>query len=178
MPQGKLYDVITLKELFSSSTAGNIPILLDVQHDDLVWEDEGYGQENGHLRLINSTTAVMYAGHKYLPGFFQYTLPSEDGSKISNTSITISAIDGRVIEMIRKIYSPPKAVVEAYFSMIGETEFVFRKLNHYEFQMNDVQWNEQTAKWNLEFDPTLQLSIPVDKGTISRCPSAFVEKSL
>ncbi|MCQ2086558.1 MAG: hypothetical protein MJZ37_00580 [Bacilli bacterium] len=170
--QGKQIETLTLQELFSSSTEGTFPFLIDIQHDELVWSDQSFGQENGHFRLINSTTAVRHNGKKYLPAVFSCTLPSEDGQKIGNTSITVSAIDRRIIEMIRTINTNPRCVLEAYFAKISDTEFVFNKLNHYEFEMTSVNWDNQTAKWNLVFDPAMQLSVPVDLGTKTRCPAA------
>lgn len=174
MAQGRNIETATLEELFSSSTEGSIPVLIDIKHDAIVWSDDA--QEDGHLRLINSTTAVKYKGNKYLPCVFTFVPPSEDGSKISGASITISSIDTRVIQMIRRIPSPPIAVIEAFFSKISDTEFMFSKLYHYEFQFNTVTWDNTTAKWNLVFDPTMETNVPKDLATPSRCPAVYEER--
>lgn len=177
MPQGKKnIDTLTIKELFSSKTDGSIPVLLDIQHDEIVWQDADTEQERGHLRLINSTTAVRYAGHKYLPAYFSYVMPKEDGSTIGNTSITISSIDRRVIEVIRSINSNPMCTIEAFYTKLSDSEFMFSKLNHYDFEMTSVSWDDTTAKWSLVFDPASQINIPIDLGTKTRCPADNTEK--
>lgn len=176
MSQGKQIETLTLEELLGSSTEGSIPILLDIRHDELVWNDGSLEQENGHFRLINSTTAVKFNGHKYYPAVFDCNMPTEDGNKVGNTSITVSSIDRRVVEIIRSITTNPTCVIEAYFTKINDSEFMFSKLNHYEFQMTSVTWDDTTAKWNLVFDPSMQINIPVDVGTKSRNPAAVVEE--
>lgn len=179
MSQGKTIESITLEALFSSSDDGFIPVLIDIQHDAIYWgdvvmEDGEVGdgiQVNGHMRLINSKTAVKYSGHKYLPCNFNFSKPSEDGQKISNTSITISAIDQRIIEVIRKLRSAPIAIIEAYYTKMNDVEFAFRRLNSYTFQMSTVSWDNKTAKWTLVYDPVSQTNVPRAKGTKTRCPS-------
>lgn len=158
---------IAMTELFGSSTDGNIPVLIDITHDALVIE----GQDNGHLRLINSTAAVRYKNKKYIPCSFQVSLPSEDGKKIGNASVSISAIDQTIIEVIRSLRSSPRAVIEDFFTKIDEDRFLFSKIGHYEFEMNSVSWDEKAAKWNLIFDPVSQSTVPRALGTKTRCPS-------
>lgn len=173
MPQGRNIESTTLEELFSSSTSGSLPILIDIRHDALKWQDKSLEQEDKHMRLINAPTAVRYNGKKYLPAVFSYTLPTEDGTKIGNTSITISAIDRRVVELIRSIKTYPIAVIEAFFTKIDGNSYAFSRLYHYEFQMRDVTWDDSTAKWNLVFDPVMQMNVPKDLGTKSRNPGVL-----
>lgn len=175
MPQGRNIESITLQELFASSTAGSLPILIDIRHDALKWSDPSLQQEDGHMRLINAPTAVRYNNKRYLPSVFTYTMPTEDGSKVGNSSITISAIDKRIIELIRSIKTYPIAVIEAFFTQPTDNTYVFSRLYHYEFQMKDVTWDNTTAKWNLVFDPVMQMNVPKDLGTKSRNPGVLVE---
>lgn len=181
MPQGRSIESTTLQELFGESTSGSLPILIDIRHDALKWSsinEDGVSdlqQEDGHLRLINASTTVRYNGKRYLPSNFAYTLPSEDGAKISQTSITISAVDKRVVELIRSIRTSPTAVIESFFTKPTETTFAFSRLCHYEFLMKDVSWDDVTAKWSLVFDPVMQINVPKDLGTKSRNPAVLVE---
>lgn len=175
MPQGRNIESTTLEELFSSSTAGSLPILIDIRHDALKWKDSSLEQEDRHMRLINAPTAVRYNGHKYLPAVFGYTMPTEDGTKVGNSTITISAIDQRVVELIRSIRTPPVAVIEAFFTKPTEDSFAFSRLYHYEFEMRDVTWDATTAKWILVFDPVMQINVPKDLATRSRVPAVLVK---
>ena len=172
--QEKQIEAITVEELLKPQTDGTIPVLIDIRHEDIVWAENtkeySGDQENGHLRLINANYPVMYNGHKYMPSVFSFTMPSEDGRKVGSTNITISAIDKRIIEIIRSVSTKPKAVIEAFFTRQGN-EVLFSKLYKYEFEMDSVSWNGVSAKWTLIFDPTMQLNVPRDLATQSRCPS-------
>lgn len=161
----------TLAELFDRASDGNIPVLVDIQHEGIIWADDEPEQENGHLRLVNNNAKVKYNGKTYYPAYFSFRLPSEDGQKVGNTSVTISAIDQRVIELIRSIGSMPRCVFEAFYSRINGTQIAFSRLYHYEFLMDSVVWDGVTAKWNLVFDPAMQLNVPRDLATVNRCPS-------
>ena len=115
----------------------------------------------------------MYEGKKYIPCYFSFEVPSEDGQKVGDTSITISAIDQRIIEIIRSIKSKPTATVIAAFAKINDTKIMFSKLYHYRFDMSNANWDGITAKWNLTFDPMMKQNVPVDKATAQRCPAAY-----
>ena len=170
----KKIESITIEELMRPNTDGSIPVLIDVQHKDISWAENtaNYAgeQENGHLRLINANYPVRYNGHKYMPSVFSFTMPSEDGVKVSSTTITISAVDRRVIEIIRSVKTKPRAIIEAFF-VKDDNIVTFSKLYKYEFEMSSVSWDGISAKWNLEFDPVMQLNIPRDLATSARCPA-------
>lgn len=168
MPK-KTVEVATIEELFSSSTDGSIPVLLDIEHQDIIWQDADLEQDNGHLRLINAPYSVRYEGKKYLPSYFEFSMPSEDGKTISSTSVTISAIDQRIISVIRSVNDKPTVTFHAFFTK-KDNLITFSKLFKYKFQMDSVSWNGISAKWNLIFDPTMQLQVPRDVGTSLRCP--------
>lgn len=179
MASEKSIQTMTLKELFASTTDGTFPILIDIQSDQIVWNYSGnesdyrHRQENHHLRLINSNAAVVCNGYLYEPAVFTCEMPSEDGSKVGNMSITISAIDQRIIEIIRSITSKPSAFIDSFFTKISDSQYIFSKMYHYEFQMTSVTWDNVTAKWNLVFDPSMQVNVPRDTGTALRCPAIY-----
>lgn len=169
--QGRSLEIETLKELFDQNQSGNIPVLVEIKHPEIKWKDNSQEQENGYLRLINAPMAVMFNGHKYLPSVFQFSIPKEDGSKVGDTSITISSIDQRIIEVIRAIKTNPIATIEAFYSKISDDEYMFSKLYHFEFKMGSCSWDDVTAKWTLEYDPAMQINVPKDKATTFRCPA-------
>lgn len=175
MEQGKRINTVALKELFDENTGGAIPILADIQHDHIKWTDNTHEQEDGHLRIINDMAAVKYKGQRYIPASFSFTLPSEDGKKISNTTITVSSIDQRIIEIIRGINSaPPILTINAVFGkqeIEGRTGYTFHDLGEYKFSMTNCRWNGLTAQWDLVFDSVMQLNVPVDMGTVYRNPA-------
>lgn len=163
-------ETVTLQELFNGTSDGEIPILIDIYHPDIVWEDESTGQEQEHLRLINNNLSVKYDGKKYLPSHFSFVLPGVDGKKIENSSITISAIDKRVVDVIRSIKDRPVCTVEAFYTKLSDTRFSFSKLYKFKFQMSSVSWNGVSAKWELIADPANNVNLPRDLATITNCP--------
>jgi len=173
----KKLESVTLQSLFEESRSGSLPVLMDIEHDLIQWGDDDLEQENGHLRLINSNTPVIFNGHRYLPAYFQFILPQEESNKIGQTSITISALDKRVVEIIRSINSAPKATIEAMYANINEYEFVFSRRYRYEFAMDRVNWDASTAKWNLIYDKTMQNNIPRDLATASRVPGVTADEA-
>ncbi len=174
MNQGKNIPVVTIKELMEQSTSSSIPILIDIQHDSITW-DEGDDQEDGHLRLVNDTVAIKYKGDDdsiktYYPANFIFTQPTEDGKTVGNTKVTISAIDQRIINVIRSITSKATAKFVAFFAK-QDSNYYFQKLYNYEFEMQSVTWDGITASWNLVFDPVAKMNVPKDLGTTKRFPS-------
>lgn len=174
---GKHIESVALKELFEQDTSGNIPILLDIEHDEIRWGENDLEQEDKHLRIINNTLPVKYDNKRYLPSYFSFEAPQEDGQKVGSASITISAIDQRIIEIIRSISSKPKATVIAAFNQVAENKIVFSKLYNYTFEMSNCTWDGISAKWNLTFDPAMQRNVPVDKANSIRCPAAYAQNS-
>ena len=174
----KTIEATTLEELFKRETDGSIPVLMDIEHDDIDWgeierSDGTVGdleQENGHLRLINAPYSVKYQDKKYLPAYFSFTMPTEDGKSIGQTSVTISAIDQRIINVIRSIDDKPTATFVALFAR-NDSTISFSKLYKYVFEMDSVTWDGVSAKWNLIFDPAMQVQVPRDTATTLRCPS-------
>ena len=213
MTQGRTIETVTLEELFAEQTNGVLPILADIQHDGIIWTDGSTEQENGHLRLINDTVPVRYNGYKYMPAYFEFTQPQEDGKKVGSTNITVSAIDQRSQEIIRSINDTrPTLVIETFYckmngykqiteetklqmyykdeygeyketddfiegnTYIQQTAYQFSKLNHYEFEMSQANWDNVTAKWTLTYDPVMQVNVPIDAATELRCPAVNTGK--
>lgn len=170
----KKIESATIAELLRPDTDGSIPVLLDIYHKDIEWGDLDNEQEAGHLRLINANYSVKYNGHSYMSSVFTFSPPQEDGKKVGNANITISAIDKRIIEIIRSVSSKPVATIEAFF-VKNDNEVSFSRLFNYEFEMTSVSWDGISAKWNLVFDPVSILNIPRDLATQARCPAVVKE---
>ena len=170
-------EAATSEELFKQDTDGCIPLLVDITDDNIIWNSPDSLDENGHLRLVYGNIPMIYEGKKYRPANFSFEPPSEDGVKVGSASVTISAIDQRVTEIIETIESSPHLTVIAAYSKMGDEEFVFSKLYHYEFTMGSVQWDGITAKWNLTYDSAMEQNCPVDMATEARCPAAYDQNS-
>lgn len=172
-------DVVTMKDLWDKDTDGYLPILLEIYNPDIVWTDkekEVYGQEDSYVRFIADDIKVVYKGHTYLPCTFEYKPPETDGAKIGTASITISALDVRVKQVIRSIMLPSEVTVVALFgkqTKDNSNGFIYKfvELNTLSFTMSTASANKTTVTFNLEYDRSLQQQVPYDMATQERVPA-------
>lgn len=173
---------VVLDSMEQKSDSIFLPILLDITHPEIVWGDvPGMDlQQDGHLRLVNDVRGVRYKGddlepHYYAPCNFSIKMPKEDGKNKGVASATISAVDGRVIEVIRSVSEDIMCQVVAFYAKItnesNTVQYVFSKLYGKKFEMGGVTWTSTSAEWSLDPDKIMDLNIPRDKGSIFRFPS-------
>lgn len=170
----KRIETIAMEEIFKQNMEGFLPVLVDIFSPDIKWQGSDDKQENCHLRLVNDTSDIVYKGKTYAASCFNFTPPTEDGKKIEGASITISAIDQRVIELIRLAEIDCKiSIVASFAKQVDDegTKFYFTEMQNFTFTMKNVTWNRTTAQWTLVFDETMQLNIPRDLATEIKCPS-------
>lgn len=169
----KNIEAATLEELYAQNTDGFLPILVEIQDDNIIWQTKDAYDEDGYLRLVSGNIPVMFEGKKYRPAVFVFEPPSEDGKKVGNTNITISAVDRKVVEIIEQIETKPNVRIVAAYCKTNDEEIIFSKIYHYNFTMGSVQWDGVTAKWQLTFDTAMEQNAPVDLATEARCPAAY-----
>ena len=159
-----------------------LPVLLDITHPEIVWGETAGSdiQQDGHLRLVNDVRGIRYKGddsepHYYAPCDFSVKMPKEDGKTKATASATISAVDGRVIEVIRSIKEDLSCQVIAFYAKItnenNAVQYVFSKLYGKKFHMGSVTWTSTSAEWVLDPDKIMELNMPRDKGSIFRFPA-------
>lgn len=177
-----------LESSAQETDASFLPVLLDIRHSGIYWgsqtEEGGTSQENGHLRLINDVRGVKYKGddpvpHWYAPCTFSFKPGKDDGKNKANASITISAADSRIIEVIRSIEEDLMCQVVALYGKVknndGKVSYAFTKVYGKEFEMTSVDWDGISAQWTLNPDSTLDMNTPRDKGSLFRFPSITVK---
>jgi len=182
-PKRPLNEVV-LDEIAQQNQPVFLPILIDIRHNKITWSDAGLPgmprQEDGHLRLVNNIQGLMYKGddreaHYYAPCSFAFKPGKEDGKSKSNATIGISAVDYRIIEVIREVDENLTCQIVAMFSKIvnseGRTAYTFSKLYGKLFEMTSVSWDGVTASWQLDPDSTLDMNAPRDKGSYFRFPA-------
>lgn len=178
----------TFEGMSQKSESIFLPVLLDIMHPDIYWEyPESEDpevlkkrQQNGHLRLVYDPKGMMYKGDNdapvwYAPCFFSIKMPKEDGKSKGDTTISISCVDSRIIEVIRSIDEDLTCHIDALYSKInsenGKVRYTFTKLHGRNFEMGDVTWDGLQAQWNLNPDSIMDLNIPKDMGSRFRLPS-------
>lgn len=181
-PKRKISTVV-LDSMNQRSDSIFLPVLLDITHPEIVWGDVIEGdsiQQDGHLRLVNDVRGVRFKGndletHYYAPCNFSIKLPKEDGKNKGVATATISAVDGRIIEVIRSVSEDIECQVIAFYAKIKNendaVQYVFSKLYGKKFQMGGVTWTSTSAEWTLDPDKIMDLNIPRDKGSMFRFPA-------
>lgn len=171
----KNIQTVALEELWNQNTEGHLPVLLEIFNPDIKWGDDELEQENMYLRVIDDSNPVIYQGKKYIPARFDFTPPEETGKTIGNASITLSAIDSRVVQMLRSIELQCQVTVMAMFAKkttsSGSTTYMFYPLDHLRTKMDSANYNRVTAQLNLVFKDVLKLNVPRDKATKNQLPS-------
>lgn len=171
----KNIQTVAMEEIWKKSSDGHIPVLLEIFNPDLRWNDGSLEQENMYLRVIDDSNPVIYKGKKYIPACFEFTPPEEDGKTIGQASITLSAIDSRVVQMLRSIELQCDVKVMAAFMKItkenGGITYKFYPIEELCARMPSANYNRATAQLTLAFKDVLKLNVPRNIATKNRLPS-------
>lgn len=175
----KNINVIAMDELWKDDTDGHIPILMEIFNPDIKWEDGSFEQENMYLRVIDDSNPVMYKGKKYLPCKFNYTPPEENGKDLGQASIIVSAIDTRIVEILRSVDVECDVKVVAAFAKkvtVNEnnkeiTTYRFFPLDELSAKMQSATYSRATAQLNLVCKDVLKLNVPRNVATKDKIPS-------
>lgn len=179
----KNIQTVALEELWKDSTDGHMPILVEFFNPDLKWKDGSSEQENMYLRVINDSNPVIYKNKKYLPCKFNYTPPEENGKTIGQASITISAIDTRVVQMLRSCQVESEITVVAVFakktivteSGVDRTTYKFYPLDELKSKMESANYSRTTAQLNFVYKDVLKLNVPRNIATRDKIPSVNID---
>lgn len=171
----KNIQTVALEELWKQNTEGHVPVLLEIFNPDIKWNDNSLEQENMYLRVIDDSNSVIYKGKRYLPASFNFTPPEENGKTVGQASITLSAIDDRVVQMLRSIELQCDITVMAMFAKqvttTGGYTYKFLPLDNLKSRMPSATYDRITAQLNLVYKDVLKLNVPRDRATKNQLPS-------
>lgn len=171
----KNIQTVAMEEIWKQNTNGYIPVLLEIYNPDIKWEDDSLEQENMYLRVINDSNPVVYKGKKYIPARFEFTPPEEDGKTVGNASIQLSAIDTRVVQLLRSIELQCDMTVMAFFAKVqsssGSIVYKFLPLENFHAKLNSSSYSRVSAQLQLSFKDVLRLNVPRDTATKNYLPS-------
>lgn len=167
---GKVIQTAVTEELWKSHVDGWFPVLAEIYNPDLKWQDSSLGQDNMYLRVISDSNAVVYRGKKYLPCRFTYTPPEKNGKQVGQASITISALDSRIVQMLRSVEIQCEITVVAGFVKSGSV-YRFIPLDTFRGTVSSASYNRTTAQLDLTYKDVLTLNVPKDIMTKDMLPS-------
>lgn len=167
---GKNIQTVALEEIWQKNIDGFMPVLLEIYNPDLKWADGSTGQDNMYLRVINDSNAVKYRGKQYIPCAFTYTPPEKTGKSIGQAEISISAIDSRVMQMLRSVEVPCEVTVVAGF-VKNESTYKFIPLDRLKATVGSASYDRTTARLSLTYKDVLTLNVPKDTVTKDMLPA-------
>jgi hypothetical protein len=170
----KTIQSVALEEIWKQNSDGYMPVLLEIYNPDIKWNDKSLAQEDMYLRVIDDSNPVVYKGKKYLSCRFEYTPPEEDGKKLGQASINISAIDSRVTQMLRSIELQCEVKVVAAFAKNGNV-YKFLPIDYLTAKMPTATYDRITATLSLINKDVLSLNVPRDIATKNTLPSVDVD---
>lgn len=171
----KQIQTVAVKELWNKDTEGYIPVLLEIYNPDIRWDDDSFEQENMYLRVVNDSNNVKYNGKKYLASSFSFKPPEQNGTKTSSATLTLSAIDSRVVQLLRSVSLVCEVTVVSAFAKTGSS-YVFYPLDKYKLLMKSATYSRITAELSLCVDEVWTMNVPRDIATKDRFPSVNVNE--
>jgi hypothetical protein len=129
-------------------------VLLTIQHNDL----------EQPIRVVNNTEQIVSRGQTYVGFPFDFELPGEDADSPSKARLRIDNVDRRIVEVVRRISSPPLVTLEVILASAPDTvEFVFSGLT-----MREIDYDVTSVSGDLLFE-----SIFAEPVTYTMTPSRF-----
>lgn len=139
------------KEILRQQTQAKFPYLIEITTPD------------GEItRYCNSDEDIEFEGEVYKASFFYITPPKETNGVLSDTTISISAIDQQWIKKIRKYKE--KSFIR-YIAVIMYEENGTSYIDPCEdntFILSKATWNDLTITWTMTLDDVMSIQIPCD----------------
>lgn len=150
-----------LQQIYRLQTAAMFPALLKI-----TYVEDGVTK---YLRLVNNDTDLTYSEEVYSCARFKYTPPKYSDKQIGDGSITISAVDQTIVQIIRSISTRATAQIVAAFYFEDGT-LLFEPIEEWTFQLAKVSWDEGVATWQMIYDDRMDILVPCHKMSAQRCP--------
>jgi len=140
MPSARVQKIIA-----SQRVAAEFPYLIKIHHPDI------HSPDYYEMFFANSSENITYKDDIYIAASFSIQPPDQDGSKIGDATLTISAIDQFWIEKIRETQTPARLQFIAAIVM-DDGNTGIEPLEENSFTLRAASWNELSISWDLSFD--------------------------
>lgn len=141
-------------------TYAKFPFLIKVDHS--TFEEPLY--------FANAEEDVSYGGETYLAAYFTIDPPDQDGGKIGDGQLTISAVDQTWIARVRTAQTAAKITfIAAIVYEDGDMTGV-EAIEEMDFTLRAASWNEEAIVWAMAHDEGMGIIVPCDRATALKCP--------
>ena len=121
------------------------------------------------LYFVQNNESILSNGKTYLPVNFSMTLPREESGKVQDTTISISAINRQIIEIVRTIVDPPTITV---FIIRSDAPDVV-EVGPWSFKLRNISYNVNTMSGNLLFETSLRNNISTIRVSNQTFPGVY-----
>lgn len=152
------------REIIKQQTRAKFPYLIEITMPD-----------NEIVRYNNTDEDITYEGNVYKAGFFYLTPPKENNGVISDTTITISAIDQYWIKKIRNASPFSKSTIR-YVAVIMYDEDGTSYIDPCEdntFFLSKANWDDFSITWSMTLDDVMTVQIPCDTASPLNTTGAY-----
>jgi hypothetical protein len=122
----------------------------------------------GSLYFVNNTENVVYGGNTYVACAFNFNPPDQGESGITNASLTIDAVDGTIISLIRSLTSAPTVTTVA--AMYNDT---IESMVEWSFILRNVTCDGVTITGDLVYEERLENNMGPLEFTPQNAPAIF-----
>lgn len=121
------------------------------------------------LYFVQNNESVLSNGNTYIPVNFSMTLPVEESGKVQDTTISISAINRQIIEIVRTIVDPPDIKV---FIIRADAPDVI-EVGPWDFKLRNISYDVNTMSGNLFFETPLRNNISTIRVSNQTFPGVY-----
>ena len=159
----QLYDKLAPREL-----SGATPVLVKIDSEELRNLEADFG---GTIYLTDNGEDIEYKGHIYKACSLQYRMPSIDSQGDGSGNMTISAIDQRIIKVMRTLKkSPIFSIIAAYHEGEPGGEPTILQLDRQQMKMTSITWDVNSLKANLSPRTLVGFNFPAHICTVINTP--------
>ena len=147
---------------FSRVKTGIGATLIKITHPDLAEP----------MYICDNNESITYQNTTYEPYFFTFEAPEQTDDTDGTATLTISAVDRQIINIIRSASSNVRPIVEIMAIWIDNDENnqpVFSELSGYIFEVAGAEMDAKSATLTLTVDTLCLFDFPGDEFTSSNC---------
>lgn len=124
------------------------------------------------MYLCDNNEPITYDGHTYINSYFVFDAPEQTDDTDGSATLTVSAVDRQIINLIRSAPANIKPLVEIVAVWIDNDENnqpIFSELAGYVFEIVGAEMDAKTATLTLAVDTLCLFDFPGDTFTSSNC---------
>lgn len=142
--------------LYASQMSAMLPLLIRLDHT------------GGTLRFVNNKTNVTFEGNEYIAYAFRFDPPDQQESGIANAKLTIDAVDGSLMALVRSLSSAPTVTTVA--AVWGDS---IERLVEWSFILRNVTCDGIVLSGELVYEERLDNAMGPVELTPQNAPAIF-----